>query len=78
MGGWAGLLQALTGLVEIEIRSNNASSDWLPLLREGFQANDFRTGFIVSLLLGAQIVCYPLSSTVRYREGKWYVRLCSS
>lgn len=76
VGGWVGPVQALRGLVRIEIRSNNAFPDWLTHSREGFQANDFRTGFIVSLLLGAQIVCYPLSSTVKYREGKWYVRLC--
>lgn len=42
--------QILRGLVSIEIRSNNASSDWLSHLSKGFQASDFRTGFIVSLL----------------------------
>lgn len=71
VGGWVGSLQVLRGLVKIEIRSNNVSSDWLSCLSEGFQASDFRTGFIVSLLFGAQIVCYPLSSAVKYGEGKW-------
>lgn len=74
VGGWVCSLQVLRGLVKIEIRSNNVSSDWLSYLSEGFQASDFRTGFIVSLLLGAQIVCYPLSFAVNtVKENGKYV-----
>lgn len=46
VGGWVALLQAARWLVRVEIRSNNAHSDWLPGSHEGSHAKDFRKALL--------------------------------
>lgn len=64
-GGWATVVHAVQRLVDTEIRSNNTRSDWLYGLPRGVACKRFAKGFIVSLLSGAEIVCYPFSSTIK-------------
>ena len=64
-GGWVNALQDVWRLVGTEIRSNNTLSDWLSGFPRGVSSKRFPKGFIVSLLSGAEIVWYLLSSTIK-------------